>query len=74
MSPTMHAVTFVDNHDSQPEESLESWVEEPFKQSAYALILLREDGYPCVFTEIISASTDLLRKKGKQKIDPLFMS
>ena len=44
-----HAVTFVDNHDSQPEEALESWVEDWFKQSAYALILLREQGYPCVF-------------------------
>ncbi|MGG3572560.1 alpha-amylase [Bacillus gobiensis] len=45
----LHAVTFVDNHDSQPNESLESWVEDWFKQSAYALILLRQDGYPCVF-------------------------
>ena len=45
----MNVVTFVDNHDSQPNESLESWVEDWFKQSAYALILLREDGYPCVF-------------------------
>ncbi|MDO7906348.1 alpha-amylase [Paenibacillus sp. JX-17] len=44
-----HAVTFVDNHDSQPNESLESWVDDWFKQSAYALILLRRDGYPCVF-------------------------
>ncbi|WP_026698699.1 alpha-amylase [Alkalicoccus chagannorensis] len=45
----VNAVTFVDNHDSQPGESLESWVEDWFKQHAYALILLREDGYPCVF-------------------------
>ncbi|SDD12275.1 alpha-amylase [Paenibacillus sp. UNCCL117] len=44
-----HAVTFVDNHDSQPHEALESWVEDGFKQSAYALILLRQGGYPCVF-------------------------
>ncbi|OCA81564.1 alpha-amylase [Bacillus sp. FJAT-27225] len=44
-----HAVTFVDNHDSQPHEALESWVEDWFKPSAYALILLRRDGYPCVF-------------------------
>ncbi|MGV2805656.1 alpha-amylase, partial [Clostridium perfringens] len=34
---------------SQPQESLESWVEDWFKQSAYALILLRKDGYPSVF-------------------------
>lgn len=42
-------VTFVDNHDSQPGQSLESWVEGWFKPHAYALILLRRDGYPCVF-------------------------
>jgi alpha-amylase len=43
------AVTFVDNHDTQPGGSLESWVEPWFKAHAYALILLRRDGYPCVF-------------------------
>lgn len=45
----LQAVTFVDNHDTQPGEALESWVEDWFKQSAYALILLRKDGYPCLF-------------------------
>ncbi len=43
------AVTFVDNHDTQPSQSLESFVKPWFKQSAYALILLRNQGYPCVF-------------------------
>ncbi len=43
------AVTFVDNHDSQAGSSLESRVEDWFKPSAYALILLMKDGYPCVF-------------------------
>jgi alpha-amylase len=43
------AVTLVDNHDSQPLQSLESVVEPWFKPLAYALILLRRDGYPCVF-------------------------
>jgi alpha-amylase len=43
------AVTFVDNHDSQPGQSLQSWVQDWFKPLAYALILLRKDGYPCVF-------------------------
>lgn len=42
-------VTFVDNHDSQPGQALESWVEPWFKEIAYSLILLRKDGYPCVF-------------------------
>jgi alpha-amylase len=44
-----NAVTFVDNHDTQPTQSLESWVEDWFKQSAYSLILLRKDGQPCIF-------------------------
>lgn len=43
------AVTFVDNHDTQYGQALESWVLEWFKPAAYALILLREKGYPCVF-------------------------
>jgi len=43
------SVTFVDNHDSQPGQSLESFVPQWFKPLAYALILLRRDGYPCVF-------------------------
>ncbi len=43
------AVTVVDNHDTQPLQSLEAPVEAWFKPIAYALILLREGGYPCVF-------------------------
>jgi alpha-amylase len=46
--PTL-AVTLVSNHDSQPLQALESVVEAWFKPMAYALILLRRDGYPCVF-------------------------
>lgn len=42
-------VTFVDNHDTQPGQSLESWVEGWFKESAYAIILLNKEGYPCIF-------------------------
>lgn len=42
-------VTFVDNHDSQPLQALESTVEAWFKPLAYAMILLRREGYPCVF-------------------------
>ncbi len=44
-----HAVTFVDNHDSQPLQALESTVAAWFKPLAYALILLRSEGYPCIF-------------------------
>ncbi|NJM46807.1 MAG: alpha-amylase [Alkalinema sp. RU_4_3] len=43
------AVTFVENHDTQPCQALESPVEPWFKPLAYALILLRQEGYPCVF-------------------------
>ena len=43
------AVTFVENHDSQPLQALESPVEPWFKPLAYALILLRREGYPCIF-------------------------
>jgi alpha-amylase len=43
------AVTFVENHDTQPCQALESPVEPWFKPLAYALTLLRRDGYPCVF-------------------------
>ena len=43
------AVTFVDNHDTQLGSSLQSWVEPWFKPLAYSLILLRIEGYPCVF-------------------------
>lgn len=45
----IHAVTFVDNHDTQPGQALQSTVEAWFKPSAYMAILLREAGYPCVF-------------------------
>lgn len=43
------AVTIVSNHDTQPLQQLESVVEAWFVPLAYALILLREEGYPCVF-------------------------
>lgn len=62
------AVTFVDNHDTEPGQSLESWVSIWFKPLAYAMILLRQEGTPCVFYgdyygipfKNISSSKDLL--------------
>ena len=59
------AVTFVDNHDSQPGQGLESWIEPWFKEIAYALILFRKDGYPCVF------AGDYYGLCGPVKTDPL---
>ena len=43
------AVTVVENHDTQPLQASEAPVEPWFKPIAYALILLRKDGYPCIF-------------------------
>ncbi|MDO5737914.1 MAG: alpha-amylase [Eubacteriales bacterium] len=45
----LNSITFVDNHDSQPGQSLESWVAEEFRELANALILLKRDAYPCIF-------------------------
>lgn len=44
-----YAVAFVDNHDTQPTQALESWVMDWFKTSAYSVILLGECQVPCVF-------------------------
>ena len=43
------AITFVDNHDTEPGQALESWILDWFKPHAYSLILLRQSGTPCVF-------------------------
>lgn len=43
------AVTFVENHDYQYGRGLDSHVREWFKPLAYAFILLRAGGYPCLF-------------------------
>ncbi|XMO70856.1 alpha-amylase [Luteolibacter sp. AS25] len=49
MSNPTAAVTLVENHDTQPLQALEAPVAAWFKPLAYALILLRAEGYPCVF-------------------------
>ena len=43
------AITFVDNHDTEVGQALDSWVPEWFKPIAYSLILLRKQGVPCIF-------------------------
>ena len=48
-SNSQMAVTFVDNHDTEPGQALESWILDWFKPLAYSLILLRKEGIPCVF-------------------------
>ena len=65
----IHAVTFVENHDTQPDRDhphggeVLSW----FKPLAYAYILTREQGYPKVFYGDYYGTNG---KNGKQ-IDPL---
>lgn len=44
-----YAITFVDNHDTEPGQALSSHIPPWFKPIAYALILLREVGIPCIF-------------------------
>lgn len=43
------SVSFVENHDTQQLQALESSVLDWFKPLAYAIILLSEGAYPCVF-------------------------
>jgi len=45
----INAVTLVQNHDTQPGQALEVPIEDFFKPLAYAIILLRLEGYPAVF-------------------------
>ncbi|TMI73726.1 MAG: alpha-amylase [Bacteroidetes bacterium] len=60
------SVTFVDNHDTQPLQSLEEYTEQWFKPHAYALILLRKDGYPCIFyPDLYGACYNGKNKSGK---------
>lgn len=44
-----YAITFVDNHDTEPGQALSSCIPPWFKPIAYALILLRDVGIPCLF-------------------------
>ena len=67
----LKAVTFVDNHDSQPGQSLESWVDDWFKPMAYAIILLRQEGYPCVFYGDYKGIPSAKIKSKKKEIDKL---
>ena len=61
------AVTLVSNHDTQPLQSLESVVESWFKPLAYAIILLRRGGYPCIFyPDYFGAEYKGMGKDGKE--------
>ena len=61
------AITLVSNHDTQPLQAMESVVEDWFKPLAYALIILRRDGYPCIFyADYYGAKYKDLGKDGKE--------
>lgn len=60
------AVTFVENHDYEYGRSIRSHVEAWFKPLAYAFILLRKEGYPCVFFPDYYGSLDEEWHKGYQ--------
>ncbi len=70
------SVTFLDNHDTQPLRENESFVEAWFRPLAYALILLRKEGYPCVFyPDIYGAKYKGKNKEGEEveiEISPCF--
>ena len=63
------AVTFVDNHDSQPMQALESTVADWFKPLAYALILLRRQGFPCVFQADYDGAAYTEQRWGEEPVD-----
>ncbi|MGT2906660.1 alpha-amylase [Streptococcus dentiloxodontae] len=68
----LEAVTFVDNHDSQRGQALESCIEEWFKPAAYSLILLRQQGLPCVFYgDYYGISGDFAQKAFQTEIDKM---
>lgn len=59
------AVTFVDNHDTWQQDHQDEAIAEWFRPLAYALILLREGGYPCVFYP------DYYGSGGRQSLRPV---
>lgn len=61
------SVTLVGNHDTQPLQELEAPVDDWFKPIAYSLILLRENGYPCIFyPDLYGASYTDKNKEGEK--------
>ena len=68
------AVTFVENHDTQRGQALESTVEEWFKPASYALILLRESGLPCIFYgDYYGISGEFAQQDFQEEIDKLLV-
>jgi len=68
------AVTFIDNHDTEPGQSLESFVQSWFKPLAYTFILTREQGYPSIFYGDYYGIPSKNIAPMKNKIDPLLLA
>lgn len=60
------AITFVDNHDTQPLQALQSTVDFWFKPLANAIILLRDQGIPCVFYPTIYEAKYVDHQNGEE--------
>ena len=58
------SITFVDNHDTQPMQTLESPVADWFKPHAYAISLFRLQGMPCVFFPDLFGASYFEKEKG----------
>ena len=69
-----NAVTFVDNHDTQMGQALQSEIQGWFKPLAYALILLRESGVPCVFYGDYYGTHGNADSSIKTKINPILFA
>jgi alpha-amylase len=65
------SITFVDNHDTQPGQALQSWVKEWFKPQSYAVILTRKGGVPCLFYGDYYGIPNNNLPALKSKIDPI---
>ena len=69
-----NAVTFVDNHDTQYGQALQSEIQEWFKPLAYSLILLRNEGTPCVFYGDYYGTHGNQEYSIKSKLNPILLA
>lgn len=61
------ALTFVDNHDTQPLQPAQSFIQAWFKPAAYAFTLLRSQGIPSVFMPDLWGCQYTVEKDGQQQ-------
>lgn len=66
---SQNAVTFVENHDTQAGQALQTIVSDWFKPLAYAIIILIGEGYPCVFYGDYYGISSMNTKSFNKEID-----